>query len=67
MSGGVASNSYIRNALDIVCTRHQYKLVCPPHHLCTDNGIMIAWAGMERYKLGMGFAQDPQSVRFEPR
>ena len=28
---------------------------------------MIAWAGMERYKLGMGFADDPQRVSFEPR
>ncbi|XP_072029355.1 tRNA N6-adenosine threonylcarbamoyltransferase, mitochondrial-like [Amphiura filiformis] len=67
VSGGVASNAYIRNALDIVCARHNYKLVCPPPHLCTDNGIMIAWAGMERFKLGLGFAEDPQNVRFEPR
>lgn len=25
------------------------KLVCPPPSLCTDNGVMIAWAGVERY------------------
>jgi N6-L-threonylcarbamoyladenine synthase len=27
-------------------------LICPPAKLCTDNGIMIAWAGMERFQRG---------------
>ena len=63
----MASNTYIRDALETVCTHYRYNLLCPPPHLCTDNGIMIAWAGMERYKLGMGFADDPQRVSFEPR
>ncbi|XP_033120210.1 probable tRNA N6-adenosine threonylcarbamoyltransferase, mitochondrial [Anneissia japonica] len=66
-SGGVASNSYIRNALETTCSALDYQLICPPPRLCTDNGIMIAWSGMERLKLGIGISNNPQDVRFEPR
>ena len=24
----------------------------PPMNLCTDNGAMIAWAGIENYRVG---------------
>ncbi|XP_072179144.1 tRNA N6-adenosine threonylcarbamoyltransferase, mitochondrial-like [Diadema setosum] len=67
VSGGVASNQYIRKALDYATSRFQYSLVCPPLELCTDNGVMIAWAGVERLKLGVGFADDPQAIRYEPK
>ena len=43
VSGGVASNAYLRNGLQMVCEQNTCHLVCPPPHLCTDNGIMIAW------------------------
>jgi N6-L-threonylcarbamoyladenine synthase len=32
---------------------NQIPLFCPPPRLCTDNGVMIAWAGYERYRLGI--------------
>jgi N6-L-threonylcarbamoyladenine synthase len=27
--------------------------VLPPPRLCTDNGVMVAWAGVERLQLGL--------------
>eukprot|EP00058_Branchiostoma_floridae_P015205 XP_002600693.1 hypothetical protein BRAFLDRAFT_67758 [Branchiostoma floridae] len=58
---------YIRRSLQAVTDRFGYRLVCPPPRLCTDNGVMIAWAGMEWLKEGRGIAEDPEAVEFQPR
>ncbi|KAM3344564.1 putative tRNA N6-adenosine threonylcarbamoyltransferase, mitochondrial isoform X2 [Capsicum galapagoense] len=52
VSGGVASNKYVRARLDEVVNRKGLKLVCPPPSLCTDNGVMVAWTGIEHFRLG---------------
>jgi N6-L-threonylcarbamoyladenine synthase len=52
VAGGVAANLYLRGRLDEVAQRHGARLVAPPVRLCTDNGAMIAWAGIERLRLG---------------
>ena len=44
-----------------MCIRDR-SLVAPPPVLCTDNGAMIAWAGLER--LNMGLTDD---LDFAPR
>jgi tRNA A37 threonylcarbamoyltransferase TsaD len=31
-----------------------HSLAVPPPHLCTDNGIMIAWSGIERWRAHAG-------------
>jgi N6-L-threonylcarbamoyladenine synthase len=62
LAGGVAANQYIRGELENICVVHDMKLVAPPIKLCTDNAAMIAWAGLERYRLGMIDGMD-----FEPR
>lgn len=67
LSGGVASNVYIRTKLTELCSAYDYKLVCPPQKLCTDNGIMIAWNGMEKLLSGRDFVQDPDSIDVEAR
>lgn len=48
VSGGSACNSFIKKALKIVCDELGYGLEVPPPKLCTDNGIMIAWNGVEK-------------------
>ncbi|KAF3428875.1 hypothetical protein E2986_08737 [Frieseomelitta varia] len=49
VSGGVACNNFLAKALNIVCTELGYNFVRTPPKLCTDNGIMIAWNGVEKW------------------
>ncbi|KAL0429030.1 UNVERIFIED_CONTAM: putative tRNA N6-adenosine threonylcarbamoyltransferase, mitochondrial [Sesamum radiatum] len=52
VSGGVASNQYVRSQLNKIVEKHALQLVCPPPSLCTDNGVMIAWTGIEHFQMG---------------
>lgn len=51
VAGGVAANSYLRGELETLASRENLKFFAPPMALCTDNGAMIAWAGLERFTL----------------
>ncbi|KAG7176235.1 probable tRNA N6-adenosine threonylcarbamoyltransferase, mitochondrial isoform X2 [Homarus americanus] len=62
VSGGVACNQYIRAALQKLCDTTGYQLLCPPPKLCTDNGIMIAWNGMERWLAKAGVLHDEEDI-----
>ncbi|XP_074071611.1 tRNA N6-adenosine threonylcarbamoyltransferase, mitochondrial isoform X2 [Macrotis lagotis] len=65
-SGGVASNLYIRRTLEIITKATNCILLCPPLKFCTDNGIMIAWNGIERLYAGLGILHNVDGVRYEP-
>ncbi|AIK97094.1 tRNA (adenosine(37)-N6)-threonylcarbamoyltransferase complex transferase subunit TsaD [Candidatus Odyssella acanthamoebae] len=62
LSGGVAANLYLREALTTVCLNYGKVFVAPPLKLCTDNAVMIAWAGLERLHRGL-----TSSLDFQPR
>jgi N6-L-threonylcarbamoyladenine synthase len=63
-AGGVAANRFLRARLERLCAAQGTRLVAPPPKLCTDNGAMIAWAGVERLRLGL---QDPLDFAPRPR
>ncbi|XP_030283774.1 tRNA N6-adenosine threonylcarbamoyltransferase, mitochondrial [Sparus aurata] len=67
VSGGVASNQYIRKALSLITEATGLQLLCPPPKFCTDNGVMIAWNGVERLREGKGILPPNVDVCYEPK
>ncbi|XP_075687383.1 tRNA N6-adenosine threonylcarbamoyltransferase, mitochondrial isoform X3 [Rhinoderma darwinii] len=67
VSGGVASNEYIRKMLQNLTDDMDMSLLCPPPNLCTDNGVMIAWNGVEKLRIGAGVLKNTDGIRYEPR
>ena len=53
IAGGVASNNTIRNNLTKLAKEKNFISVFPPKNLCGDNAAMIAWAGIERFKINL--------------
>ena len=62
VAGGVAANAAVRAALAEAAGQAGFTLLAPPVRLCTDNAVMVAWAGIERLRLGMADGLD-----FAPR
>lgn len=50
VAGGVAANSAIKEKLSSLCEAYNFTVKAPPMELCTDNGAMIAWAGVEKFQ-----------------
>ena len=64
VAGGVAANQSIRSGLARLATEAGLPMIAPPLALCGDNGAMIAWAGLERLRLGL---LDDMRVAARPR
>ncbi|HEY7989928.1 MAG TPA: tRNA (adenosine(37)-N6)-threonylcarbamoyltransferase complex transferase subunit TsaD [Stellaceae bacterium] len=62
VAGGVAANQALRGRLRALAKGAGFLFVAPPPKLCTDNAAMIAWAGLERLKLGL-----TDTLDFAPR
>ncbi len=68
VAGGVGANTQLRERLQADAIRHGSTVVFPPLNLCTDNGAMIALAGLAALRrtdpvaLGrrLGFAVHPR-------
>jgi N6-L-threonylcarbamoyladenine synthase len=64
VAGGVAANQYIRDHLKRLVESKGKRLVVPPLKYCTDNGAMVAWAGLEHFMAGK---RDPLTFAPRPR
>jgi N6-L-threonylcarbamoyladenine synthase len=53
VAGGVAANGALRAGLEEAAGAAGLQMLAPPIELCTDNAAMIAWAGLERFRLGL--------------
>ncbi|WCR57555.1 tRNA (adenosine(37)-N6)-threonylcarbamoyltransferase complex transferase subunit TsaD [Wolbachia endosymbiont of Ctenocephalides felis wCfeJ] len=67
ITGGVAANNFLREKLK----KHiNLNILSPPNHLCTDNAIMVGWAGIERLEKNyidpLNFAPRPKWELVEP-
>jgi N6-L-threonylcarbamoyladenine synthase len=62
VAGGVAANAAVGAALRGAPSAQGFDLFVPPPRLCTDNAVMVAWAAIERLRLGWTDALD-----FAPR
>jgi N6-L-threonylcarbamoyladenine synthase len=62
VAGGVAANQLLRSRLAAVAAERGVFLTAPPLRLCGDNAVMVAWAGIERLRLGLtdGLATAPR-------
>lgn len=50
VSGGVACNNFIFKFIEAIGKKSSCNVYRPPSSVCTDNGIMIAWNGIEKLK-----------------
>ncbi len=51
--GGVSANTRLREVFGKASKEHNFELFIPHPKLSTDNAVMIAYAGVERFKRGV--------------
>jgi N6-L-threonylcarbamoyladenine synthase len=52
VAGGVAANTAVRASLSALAHARGLPMLAPPLRYCTDNAVMVAWAGIERLRCG---------------
>lgn len=64
IAGGVSANQHLRASMKELMDELKGKIFYPRIEFCTDNGAMIAYAGMQRLKKG---APSSNSIEVFPR
>ena len=62
VAGGVAANSFVRNAMTRLAKDRGLALHLPSLALCTDNAAMVAHAGWQALRAGCRHGLDLESV-----
>lgn len=60
--GGVARNQKLRSIFTELAVESKFQNTFPEPQFCVDNGVMIAWAGVENYLLGKNILTDIQQI-----
>ncbi len=64
LTGGVAANQRLREMLEIMCKERGAKFYAVPKEFAGDNGAMIAWNGMQIFKvLEKGISIEESRIR----
>ncbi|USD37038.1 MULTISPECIES: tRNA (adenosine(37)-N6)-threonylcarbamoyltransferase complex transferase subunit TsaD [Ferrimonas] len=64
VAGGVSANRHLRAELKAMMDKLNGEVFYPRNEFCTDNGAMIAYAGLQRLKAG---ETQPLAVKGQPR
>jgi N6-L-threonylcarbamoyladenine synthase len=64
IAGGVSANKHLRAELKVLADKLRGQVYYPSLAYCTDNGAMIAYAGLQRLKAGQ---QESISASVKPR
>ncbi|MFT5208817.1 MAG: N6-L-threonylcarbamoyladenine synthase [Flavobacterium sp.] len=64
VAGGVSANIELRKSLDKMVKNRGSHVYYPPLQFCTDNGAMIAYAGLQRLLKGH---TESQAIKVRPR
>ncbi|EGG19411.1 O-sialoglycoprotein endopeptidase [Cavenderia fasciculata] len=64
VTGGVSKNQMLRKFYQEISSFYKLPVVFPNPSLCTDNGAMIAWAGIEMLKEDLNI--DPDDAFYIP-
>ena len=49
MVGGASANLNLRKRLEVLCQKNECELLLAPLAFCSDNALMIARAGREKF------------------
>jgi N6-L-threonylcarbamoyladenine synthase len=66
LAGGVAANSAVRQRFADLTEEQGWKMLVPPSKYCTDNGAMIALAGLEKLAL-TGVPDQEEALAMGPK
>lgn len=63
VAGGVSANERLRQKLAQLCEPKQHRVYYAPTPLCTDNGVMVAFATALKLSSGNGLLTDRGDIR----
>ncbi len=64
ISGGVSANQHLREELSILANQLKIQVHFPRLEFCTDNGAMVAYAGLQQLKSGQ---HSDNAIKINPR